>query len=79
MIACDRATYLSSKKLETRLTPGERISLGLHHMSCRICKIYEKDIIALNHYLKDQSVSHHYLEPEQKSRISNKVLSELEK
>ena len=37
-LKCDHATHLTSDSFERELTPVERWSLRLHHISCRYCK-----------------------------------------
>jgi hypothetical protein len=80
MIACDEAAFLISKSRDAKLTFRESFNLKFHIMTCKLCKRYEKEINALDHYLKQKLVStckHHKLEPDQKSRIERRLINEM--
>lgn len=44
MLSCRKASELTSRSLDHRLSAGERISLGLHLAICRICRRYRAQI-----------------------------------
>ncbi len=37
MLNCEKATHLMSESLEHPLTFGQRLSLGIHMLVCRMC------------------------------------------
>lgn len=63
MLSCKQATYLASKKLDSKLTLQERIALPLHHLLCRICRLYARDITRLHQYLFNTAQSGHAIIP----------------
>jgi hypothetical protein len=81
MMACDKATFLISKAREEKLSLKEKINLRIHLLSCKLCLRYEKEIIALNRYLKGtefHTCDHHHLDAEQRSRIHEALVKEME-
>jgi len=54
MPACDQASRLSSEGLDRDLYAGEKLSLKLHSMMCRLCRRYDQQI----RFLHDALQSH---------------------
>lgn len=81
MLSCDEATFLISKERDTRLTFREKLNLRMHLLSCKICMRFEKEIRAIDRYLKSREIhtcDHHLLNKEQKQRIQKNILKEME-
>lgn len=79
MIACDKASYLISRNIENKLSFKEKIQLKAHLLSCHLCRKYEKDINALNSYLKNEeylSCPCHHLDAKQKENIQSHILKD---
>jgi len=49
MPGCDRAGYLVSKSLETKLRLAEKVSMRIHLCTCSVCRNYEKQLHDLQH------------------------------
>lgn len=54
MLSCEKATQLSSKKLDQGLSFSENLSLKVHQATCKICKQYEQEIEAIDHYARSR-------------------------
>jgi len=81
MMSCDEATFLISKVSDCNLTLREKINLKIHLLSCNLCLRYEKEIRAIDHYLKKKDLHAcglHSLDEDQKNRIQKNVLKEME-
>lgn len=81
MMSCDEATYLISKARDSKLTIREKINLRMHILSCKLCLRYEKEIRAIDHYLKTRDIhicEHQIMDKDQKDRIQTNVLKEIE-
>ena len=44
---CKKATFLIEKKLLTRITFREHIELRIHLMGCSVCRLYQKQTVAI--------------------------------
>lgn len=51
MLTCKEVSYLASKKLDKKLSFGERLGLTLHTAMCGMCRRYVRDIKALHHLM----------------------------
>ena len=79
MMSCDKASFLISKKADGKLSFSEIISLEMHLISCKICRLYEKDIELLNKFLRDNNTCTHHLDMEQKEKIQYRIIAEINK
>ncbi len=52
MLNCKDISYLSSKKLDGKLTIMERIGFIFHLSMCRLCRHYARDLKMLHNMLK---------------------------
>jgi len=48
MLTCKEVSYLASKKLDKKLSLGERLGLILHTAMCGMCRHYVRDIEVLH-------------------------------
>ena len=55
-ISCKKATYLISKKQESKLAIGERLQLFIHLFICDVCKLFK---IQTAYILKNIHQHHH--------------------
>ncbi len=55
MLRCREAARLSSKSLDTSLTVGERVSLGVHLAMCKACSQYRRQIRTLREILRREA------------------------
>lgn len=49
MISCEKASFLASKSLDTRLSLKETMALKMHTMVCKYCRLYSIEISEINH------------------------------
>ena len=71
-ISCKKATYLISKKQESKLYIGESVQLFIHLFICDVCKLFK---VQTNYILKNihQHHENHQLTDAAKQAIANKV------
>ncbi len=74
MLSCDKATELSSKKLDRGLNLSEILSLKLHQATCRICKQYEEEIEAIDRYVRSGPGDFHTRPPYKLSEARKKAI-----
>ena len=83
MISCKRASQLTSKSLDQRLSFSERWSLRLHLLICNVCRRFKQQLYTLSSAIKgllkqteeDETIQ---LSLEAKARIKTKIESNLE-
>jgi hypothetical protein len=56
MISCEKAAFLASKSLDTRLSLSETMAMKMHTMVCKYCKMYSIEISEINHAI--QHINH---------------------
>lgn len=85
-ISCEQAAFLVSKKQHVRLNLRESISLRVHFMMCKICKIYEKEIRLISEKIrafrrteKSGMEPHVKLPEEKKQELSQRLKNALNK
>ena len=44
MVSCKRAGELMSQSLETKLSPWQRLALGVHLYGCRWCRRFQRQL-----------------------------------
>ncbi len=65
LLNCKDATYLVSKKQETKISFVENIQLSLHLLVCKVCLFFSKQTNFLHQHLiklNSESCEHHYLQ-----------------
>jgi hypothetical protein len=63
-ISCKKATYLSSKKEEGKLSWMEKIQLRSHMTICSLCRLFEQ---------QSQIIAHHAKHAECKDKLSEEA------
>lgn len=80
MLSCRKATLLLEKKLDTGLSPVEKIQLYLHTRMCDACGQYEKQSLYMDGLLKKQSETPKSAKPALKplsEEVKSKIIKEL--
>jgi len=81
MISCHDASFLISKKEDTRLTFSEKIKLKMHLMGCYLCRRFQKEIAMLSEstdaLAKDHSLKLK-LSDKQKHKLAEALKCEME-
>lgn len=74
-ISCRESTLLSTKKLEGKITLIERIQLWYHQKLCKVCKLWEKQIMVIDDLLRSTPVNNKEtgLTDEDKESIKSKI------
>ena len=74
-LPCQEASFLISKRQETKLTWKEKIRLNFHVSICEPCSHFAKQVVIL-----DASMAHFFsLNPSQSQAFSEKKKEDLEK
>ena len=55
MLSCHQATFLVSKKQETKLTIRESIQLNVHLMMCDMCSLWKIQTDSLTEIIRKES------------------------
>lgn len=50
---CSKATFLIEKQQISRITMREKLELNIHLAGCSVCRIYEKQSMAINRMIKN--------------------------
>jgi hypothetical protein len=85
MISCDKASYLTSKSQDSKLTLLEKLKLKMHLLSCKYCQRYEQEINMISTFVDHQNkriyqgYNGHHLSKEDKQAITELIKSELNK
>jgi hypothetical protein len=74
-ISCKKATYLSSKKEEGKLSWIEKIQLRSHMTICSLCRLFEQQSLIIAHQAKHAECTDK-LSEEAKRRIQKNLDSE---
>ncbi len=74
-ISCERAVQYCTKAQYNEISFYEKITLKLHILICKICKLYTKKNTKLSQLLKDDKV--HCLPPDLKLKMDIMVKKEL--
>lgn len=83
MLSCDEASFLMSKKYDTKISFRERFRLRMHLFSCYLCRRYEKQLTQLNRVVDDfknscdHSACQHSMPNEAKGKTMELVNREL--
>lgn len=64
MLTCKEASYLASKKLDSKLTWDERVKFWLHIAMCHLCRHYANDIRNLQQLIVKSREKEQLLAPE---------------
>ena len=57
MISCEKASFLASKALDTRLSLRESMALKMHTMVCKYCRLYSIEIEEINHAVQHTNLN----------------------
>jgi hypothetical protein len=76
-MSCEKASELASESLDRELTRGERIALRLHELICRSCRLWRRQLQAVQQTLQNAPETYHRqwakmvlrLSPERRTRI----------
>ncbi len=52
MITCEQATFLKSKSMDSPLSLKEKWQLKVHLMSCKFCRLFDKQVSQLEAKIK---------------------------
>ena len=69
-LKCDDATHLTSDSFERKLTPVERWSLRLHHISCRYCRRLARQLKLIHAAARHVANSDEKLSAQARDRIA---------
>lgn len=77
--SCRESTLLASRALDGRLPVGTRLRLFAHHLSCKACQAYARQLKQIRHLIRNgpdpaDSVSVH-LTDDQKQAMKNHLKS----
>ena len=80
MLSCAQVTELMEKKLEQKLSFGERTELFFHKMMCDACRQYEKQSQLLEKFFKTKKEAEPHPEIEIASaELEEKIIRKLNK
>lgn len=78
-ISCKQATFLISKKQETKLSLKEQLQLTLHLCICRMCKLFKIQTNFIVKNARQLQAQQQQLPKPVKEKIANELMNEMKK
>ncbi len=78
--SCEVITHRISESYDRKLTFGERLSIRIHTLGCKLCERYRRQLMAIHHMLQkysadiDAAAADAALPQETKERLKKQLL-----